>query len=137
VKVENARVSAAWLRPDFDLASYHRVKLEGAGIAYRPLRGMGGSGGEFPVSASAQRRLREILEEEFRSALRKSKRFEPTEEIGPDVLVVWAGLLDVIAHAPPEPAGRETVYLARSWAGRFRRRLDDAPTLSGGAVVAE
>jgi hypothetical protein len=189
VKVENARVSAAWLRPDFDLAGYRRVKLEGAGIAYRPLRGMGGSGAAFPVSESAQQRLLEILEEEFRSELGKSTRFELTEEIGPDVLLVWGGLLDVISHAPPASAGRETVYLrslgeatlvvelrdsqsnatlarildrrevgdrssasirympgsggaefrrmAGGWARRLRQRLDDAPTLSGGAEVAE
>lgn len=186
VKVENARVSAAWLRPDFDLAGYHRVKFEGAGIAYRPLGGMGGA---FPVSESAQRRLREILEEEFRSELGRSTRFERTEEVGPDVLLVWGGLLDVLSQAPPASAGRETVYLrslgeatlvvelrdsqsnttlarildrrevvdrssapirympgsgaaeframARSWARRLRQRLDDAPTLTGGAAAAE
>jgi hypothetical protein len=189
VKVENARVSAAWLRPDFDLASYHRVKFQGAGIAYRPLTAMGGSGGGFPVSESVQQRLREILEEEFRSELGKSTRFELTEATGPDVLLVWGGLLDVISQAPPASAGRETVYLrslgeatlvvelrdsqsnatlarildrqevgdgsgapirympgsggaefrwmARSWARRLRQRLDDAPTLAGGAEVAD
>src|SRR5262245_8552837 len=88
VKVENARVSAAWLRPDFDLGSYRRVKFEGAGIAYRPVTRMGGSRGEFPVSASTQQRLLEILEEEFCSELGKSTRFQLNCANGPDCLVV-------------------------------------------------
>ena len=50
VEVVNARASAAWIRPDFDLSGYTRVKLEGAGIEYRPVRGGGrlGSGRNVP-----------------------------------------------------------------------------------------
>jgi len=116
LEVANSSASAAWVRPDFDLSGYSRVRLEGAGIEYRPVRSGSGSrfaNKGFPVSPSAQTRLADIMRDAFEQELARSKRFALTEEIGPDVLTVWGGLLDVVSFAPPQQAGRNDVFLRR------------------------
>lgn len=116
-RVENARASAAWMRPDFDISGYTRVRLEGAGIEFRPVRGGGaarrGSGrAEFPVSEQQEARLVEIVSSAFREELARSERFELVEENGPDVLTLWVGLLDVVSFVPPERPGRGDIFLS-------------------------
>ncbi len=116
-KVENARAGAAWARPDFDISSYDKVRLEGAGIEFRPVRGGGsrrGSSGrrEFPVSEAQEARLIDIIATAFREELARSERFELVDEDGPDVLTVWAGLLDVASFVPPNRPGRSDIFLA-------------------------
>ena len=117
LEVANPSASAAWVRPDFDLSGYSRVRLEGAGIEYRPVRSGSGrlrsSSEGFPVSPSAQARLVDVMREAFEQELARSKRFALTEEIGPDVLTVWGGLLDVVSFAPPQQAGRNDTFLRR------------------------
>jgi len=119
IEVETrSRSRAAWIHPDFDLSGYTRVKLKGAGIEYRPVRNVRGRVGrdtasEFPVSDSAKERLRTIMADAFQEQLAQSERFELTEASGPDVLLVWGGLLDVVSYVPPEMAGRDRVFLSR------------------------
>lgn len=116
-EVTNSKASKAWVRPDFDLSGYTRVKLEGAGIEFRPVRGGSrssrSSGRSYPMSQQAQARLAKIMREAFAKELARSERFESTEEVGPDVLTVWGGLLDVVSFAPPQRAGRDDIYLRR------------------------
>jgi hypothetical protein len=116
-RVENARASAAWMRPDFDVSSYAKVRLEGAGIEFRPVRGAGGARGgsgrrEFPVSEQQEARLVEIVASAFREELARSERFELVEENGPDVLTLWGGLLDVVSFVPPQRADRGDIFLS-------------------------
>jgi len=113
VKVENARVSAAWVRPDFDLSGYTRVMLEGAGIEFRPVERAGAGRRQFPLSDNATRRIGEIMESAFRDELARSDRFELTDAPGPDVLILWGGLLDVVSFVPPRTSGRDDVVLRR------------------------
>jgi len=115
-RVENARASAAWMRPDFDISSYRKVRLEGAGVEFRPVRASGsrGSSGrrEFPVSQAQEARLIDIVATAFREELGRSERFELVEEDGPDVLTVWGGLLDVVSFVPPNRSGRGDIFLS-------------------------
>ena len=116
-KIENARAGAAWARPDFDISSYDKVRLEGAGIEFRPVRGGGsrrGSSGrrEFPVSEAQEARLLDIVATAFREELARSERFELVDEDGPDVLTLWGGLLDVASFVPPNRAGRGDIFLS-------------------------
>jgi hypothetical protein len=115
-RVENSRASAAWMRPDFDISSYGKVRLEGAGIEFRPVRGSGGRGSsgrrEFPVSQAQEARLIDIVATAFREELARSERFELVDEDGPDVLTVWGGLLDVVSFVPPTRPGRGDIFLS-------------------------
>lgn len=117
LEVTNSRASKAWVRPDFDLSGYSRVRLEGAGIEFRPVRNrpasMRASGEGQPMSQTAQTRLAEIMRNAFERELARSERFELTEEVAPDVLTIWGGLLDVVSFVPPQRAGRDNIYLRR------------------------
>jgi hypothetical protein len=110
VRVKSSRSRIVWIRPDFDLSGYTQVKLEGAGIEYRPVR-RGGERGRFPLSEAAKERLESIMKEAFQRALNRSERFQPTDKNGPSVLLVWAGLFDVVSFVPPRASARGNVFL--------------------------
>jgi hypothetical protein len=115
-RVKNSRASAAWMRPDFDVSSYTKVRLEGAGIEFQPVRrgrtSMRSGQRAFPVTEAQEARLVEILVSAFRRELARSERFELVETKGPDVLTLWGGLLDVVSFVPPERPGRSDVFLS-------------------------
>ena len=114
-------VDRAWARADLDLSGYTRIKLEGTGIQYRPTSAAARSGltavqrreNSFPIDAKNRERLKQTFADAFVKELGKSKHFELTEEIGPDVLILRAGLLDVVSKVPPdlESAGEATLML--------------------------
>ena len=66
-KVKNTTVSGAWMRPDFTLAGYTKIMLQGAGIEYRPVKPVnrmaGSSASQFPVTPEQQARLRTIVQQ--------------------------------------------------------------------------
>ncbi len=105
VRVENERASAAWLDPDLDLSGYRKVKLEKAGIQYRPASEIPKAGAratkhQVQLTPEQKQILRDIMSAEFLRELGRSERFELTDESGPGVLVVRAELLDVVAYEP-------------------------------------
>ncbi|MDJ0848524.1 MAG: DUF3313 family protein [Myxococcota bacterium] len=105
VRVENERASAAWIDPDLDLSGYRKVKLEKAGIQYRPAGDIAATGPratrhQVQLTSEQKEILRDIMSAEFLSELGRSERFELTDGSGPDVLIVRAELLDVVAYAP-------------------------------------
>ncbi len=114
-KVKNTAVSGAWMRPDFTLAGYTKIMLQGAGIEYRPVRPVNrmarSSASEFPVTAEQQARLRTIVSDAFRTELAQSQKFQLVDAPGPDVLTIWGGLIDVVSFVPPDPIGRGNIYL--------------------------
>jgi hypothetical protein len=113
-EVRNPRFGAVWVADDFDLSGYTKVRLEGAGIEFRNVGATGGSRNrtrEFPISERGQQDLSDIMENAFRRELARSSRFELTEAVGPDVLTVWGGLLDVVSFVPPERPGRSDIWL--------------------------
>jgi hypothetical protein len=117
LEVTNSKASKAWVRPGFDLSGYTQVRLVGAGIAFQPpnerSRSSRLSSDSYPMSQVAQARLAGIVREAFEKELARSERFELTEEVGPDVLTVWGGLLDVVSFVPPQRGGRDDIYLKR------------------------
>jgi hypothetical protein len=125
-RVENSRASAAWIRPDIDWSSYTKVRLEGAGVAFRPLTRTGPTARQFPVTEAQQQRLKEILSEAFTEELANSTRFELVRDPGPDVLTVWGELEDVVSNVPPERAGRDRIYLDRVGAATLVLELRDS-----------
>ena len=117
LKVTNSRASAVWVYPDFDLSGYTRIRLTEPGIELRPVRNRRSSsrsvGEGQPMSETAQKRLVTILREAFERELARSTRFELTDEVGPEVLTVWGGLIDVVSFVPPQRMGRDDVFLRR------------------------
>ena len=115
-KVTNAKVTSAWMRPDFTLVGYTKIMLQGAGIEYRPVkpvnRATQSSASQFPVTPEQQARLRAIVSDAFRAELAQSKNFQLVDEPGPDTLTIWGGLVDVVSYVPPDSIGRGNIYLS-------------------------
>jgi hypothetical protein len=134
--ISHARVDRAWARADLDLAGYRRIKLEGAGIQYRPtspsaatrMSSVRRHETDFPISAANRERLEKLLREEFVKEISKLEGYTLTEEAGPDVLVIRGGLLDVVSHVPPEPIGRTEIYLDSVGEASLMIELVDAET---------
>jgi len=115
-KVKNAKVSSAWMRPGFNLAGYTRIMLLGAGIEYRPVKKINraaatSADSQFPLTAEQKERLRTIVSDTFRTELAQSQKFQLVDEPGPDVLLIYGGLVDVVSYVPPDPIGRGNIYL--------------------------
>lgn len=118
-EVLNASADKAWARPGVDFSIYTKIKLEGAGIEYRPggqtgrTRMARSRGGPYEVTESQKIRFEKTVAEAFRDELAKGGRFSLVEEAGPDVLLVRGALLDVVSYVPPgDTAGRVDVYLS-------------------------
>ncbi len=115
--VENSGAMRAWARPDFDLSGYWKLKLQPAGVQFRPggetstKRTARRAGGPFAVSEAQKSRFAEIMEETFREELAASEAYELTDETGPDVLLVRGALLDVVNWTPPDDTGSRNIQL--------------------------
>lgn len=117
--IKGGTADQAWARPGADLSQYSRIMLQGVGIEYRP----GGESGRlyhsrtsadhYEISDQQKRRFEALLRESFLEELGKSERFTIVGEPGPNVLLVRGGLLDVVSFVPPEPIGRNEIYLSR------------------------
>ena len=66
----------------------------------------------FPIPPRDRERIQALVEEVFGAALQESERFTIATELGPEVLLVVVGLIDVESYVPPEPVGRVDVYLS-------------------------
>ncbi len=117
-EVTGVRVDKAWARPGFDITGYSKIKLQGAGIEFRP----GGESGRtylsrtnadhFEVTPEQRERFQALVTRAFLQELAKSESFEIVNDPGPDVLLVRGGLIDVVSFVPPEPVGRSDIYLS-------------------------
>ncbi len=104
-KVKGGRMKEAWARPDFDVSSYSKVMVQGAGVEFRPggWRGSSrdiGPGGHYAVADSTKVMFRQQMGEAFMAELSKSEQFTIVTEAGPDVLLIRASLIDVISKVP-------------------------------------
>lgn len=113
----NSRAAKAWAKPGLDLTVYTKIKLQGAGIEYRP-GGQSGrtmssrsQGGPFEMTEDQKARFQSIAVEVALEELAKSERFTFVDEVGPDVLIVRLALLDVVSFVPPQSSGRSEVFL--------------------------
>ena len=114
-RVTGTGADETWILPDLDLSRFSGIKLEGAGIEYRP----GGKSGRFAragsgpyeVTEAQKKRLSDLMVQVFTDELGKSKRFHLVNEPGPDVLLIRGRLLDVVSYVPQETIGMSDIYL--------------------------
>ena len=115
VEVEGSGNTRVWVMPGVDTSTYTSIRLEGAGVHFRPVKRQSRSANrsgrvrEFPVSEGNQERLRTMAQEIFAEELAKTTRFEVVETNGPDTMVVKGVLLDVVSRVPPQGAGRSNI----------------------------
>lgn len=117
VKMERSGFDQVWVKQGYDLSPYKRIKLEGVGIEYRPVKctsaaARRASTDAFCLDDRQKQRLQDIMKEAFTEELGKSTRFKLTNETGPDVLLIRGALLDVVSYVPPDLIGRGDIFLS-------------------------
>lgn len=134
-EIKGSRADQAWARPDVDISQYSKIKLQGAGIEYRPGGEAGrswsarSSGGPYEVTEQQKERFRQVVGEVFLDELGKSEHFTLVNEAGADVLLIRGAILDVVSYVPPEPiGGRSDIYLSRVGEATLVLELRDSIT---------
>ena len=123
-RVDNTVMDAVWARPDIDIQGVTKIMFEGLGVEFRPVSGpYSGRAGttsvrrssqtEFQLDEATQKLFIEEITSAFLEEMGRSSVFTVVEEPGPDVLLVRAGLLDVVSRVPPETVGRSTIWIDR------------------------
>lgn len=139
-KVDNAKASEAWARPDLDLSVYTKLWPVSAGIEYRQVKDRGRSsmatsrGGPYFIDDKARAQFEALVADIFKEELQQIQRFQLVDGPGPDVLMVAGGLLDVISYVPPDAVGgRSEVYLSSVGEATLVLELRDSET---GTILA-
>ncbi len=116
-KVKGGRMAEAWARPDFDISSYSKVMVQGAGVEFRPGGWKGssrdlGPAGHYAVADSTKVMFRQQMGEAFMAELSKSEVFTIVTEPGPDVLLIRGSLIDVISKIPKENSVQSSTFVS-------------------------
>jgi hypothetical protein len=118
--VDNSNANKAWARPDFDISTYTKIMMRGAGIEYRPVKNRGSSsiarsqGGPYFIDDKSRADFESLVGEIFDEEMSKIANFTVVDEAGPDVLEVRGGLLDVVSYVPPDAVGGRSYVVLRN-----------------------
>jgi len=122
-RMDRTIMDAVWARTDIDLTGINKIMFLGAGVEYRtnsgPYSGRAGTGSvrsssnrsEFQLDADTRALFEEEITGAFLEEFQTSELFKVVEEPGPDVLLIRAGLLDVVSRVPPDSVGRSRIFL--------------------------
>ena len=134
-KVDNAQSDSAWARPDFDISSYSKIMLVGAGIEYTPETNKGRTsrdrnrGGPYFIDDKTRVKFEELVANTFRDEISKIGHFTLVDEPGPDVMIIWGGLLDVTSYVPPDNlSGRSEIFISTVASATLVLELRDSET---------
>ena len=110
-QVDARGVDIAFVRPGIDFRSYTGLLVEEPELAFRtPDR----SEQQFPLVQAQKTKFRDLLAQQFRVELAKSKQLRLVEEPGPDVLTLKIRVQDILATVRPITlgnVGRGSIYL--------------------------
>ncbi len=136
VRVDNSRFRDAWADPEVDFSQYNKVMSGGATFQFRAVSKTAGrtslsrgSRGEYWISDANRHKLVDTVSGIFKEELSKTKGWEVVEEVGPDVLILYGELLDIVSFVPPEMIGRGEIYL--SSVGEATLVLEGIDSMSG------
>ncbi len=123
-RLDRTVMDAVWARKDIDISGVNKIMFEGVGVEFRnvsgPYSGRGGTGtsrattssrDEFQLDAETRELFTAEISDAFLEELARSEVFDIVDEPGPDVLLISAGLLDVVSRVPPETIGRSRVFI--------------------------
>lgn len=122
-RMDGTVMDIVWARTDIDLTTYSKIKLQGLGVEYRdvdgPYSGRAGTSTmrtrsdvtEFQLDAATRAIFEEEIGSAFQEELARSDVYEIVTKAGPDVLLIRAGLLDVVSRVPPEPRGNTQFFI--------------------------
>ncbi len=119
VRVDNSRFRDAWADPEVDFSQYNKVISGGATFQFRAVSKTAGrtslsrgSRGDYWISDANRQKLVDTVSGIFKEELSKAQGWEVAEKVGPDVLILYGELLDIVSFVPPEMIGRSEIYLS-------------------------
>lgn len=133
-RVDPLIMEAAWVKPDFDLSGYDKVLLLPTAVRFRdvprrPVNARSRINTEiFPLSESRQEWLRRVWQRAVEAEFAQEEVFELYDNVGPDVLIVQAFLVDVVSRIPPETAGSSYTLVTDPWSAFVVLELRDGTT---------
>lgn len=117
-KIDHSQADEAWARPDIDLSGYTKLLPVTAGFQYTPTKNRGRTqlernrGGPYFIDDNTRKEFEAAVSKEFQDAFAELENWEFVTEPGPDVLMVYGGLLDISSSVPPDYIeGRNRVYV--------------------------
>lgn len=139
VRVDNSRFKNAWADPEIDFSQYKKVMPGAAEFEFRAIAKTAGrtsvsrgSQNEFWISDANRDKLVNTVSTVFSEELSKAHGWEATDEVGSDVLILRASLLDIVSFVPPDMAGRGEIYL--SSVGMATLVVEGVDSMSGAVV---
>ncbi len=110
-RVDGTGKVQAWVKPSVSLAKYTKILPVQTGVQYRRVHSNRINDTEFELNNKQKKRLEKILQDSFADELQKSQYFTLTDKPGPDVVILKAGLIDVVSNVPEESVGFKEVYI--------------------------
>ncbi len=139
VRVDNSRFRDAWADPEIDFSQYNKVMSGGAKFQFRAVSKTAGRSSlsrgnrsEFWISDANRDKLVHTVSEIFKEELSQAQGWEVAEDVGPDVLILYGELLDIVSFIPPEMKGRGEIYL--SSVGEATLDVEGIDSMSGEVV---
>ncbi len=139
VRVDNSRFRDAWADPEIDFSQYNKVRSGGAKFQFRAVSKTAGRSSlsrgnrsEFWISDANRDKLVHTVSGIFKEELSQAQGWEVAEDVGPDVLILYGELLDIVSFIPPEMKGRGEIYL--SSIGEATLVVEGIDSMSGEAV---
>lgn len=127
-------MEAAWVRPGFDLSRYKKVLLMPTAVQFRqvPKRPVNARSRinttVFPLPESRKKWLRQTWQRAVDAEFSQEQVYKRYNDVGPDVLVAQAFLVDVVSRIPPETVGSSYTYVTDPWSVYVVLELRDAMT---------
>lgn len=134
-----------WVHPDADITRYGKLYVWQAVFQFRDVAAHGGAStvagtlrnvDPYPVSEEAREKFKKVFLGAFVEELQRSRQFEVVTSVGPDTLILRAGILDIISEVPPA-ARHLDVRLSAVGEGTFFVQMIDAATGVIQATVGE
>jgi hypothetical protein len=129
VQVRRAGFRNVWVKPGVDISAYTKIFPGPTQFHYRDVRPVSrraaSRASEFPIEENSRARLEEAMTEAFREELSESEHFELVDETGPDVLLIFGSLHDIVSNVPPDQVGRTRIYLSRVGQATLVLQIED------------
>jgi hypothetical protein len=134
VRLDHATLTNTYVRPGANLQNYKAIQLISVGVDYRSVRASPANWypapgrNEYNLTSTEKTSLEALVNEIFAEEFAKSEYFTMTDKPGPGVLVVKAGLVDVVSFVPLERPARDYVFLSELGQTTLILEVDDSIT---------
>ncbi|HEY5623481.1 MAG TPA: DUF3313 family protein [Gammaproteobacteria bacterium] len=131
-RVHPAIMEAAWVKPDFDLASFTRILLMPTAVQFRDVPDRTddarsrASAEEFPLAEDRKEWLRDLWRQAVEARFQRDEVYEPFGLIDSNVLIVQGFLVDVVSRIPPDAPGSSYTLVSNPWSVTVVLELRDA-----------